>query len=58
MFDFNKITLMHIFQLLLGLSVLISLYMLLDRIYHKSYRNISSWHFPMLLALFLETFII
>ena len=54
----NKITLMHIFQFFLALTVLISFYMLITHIYHKSYRDISCWRFPMLLAIFIETFII
>jgi hypothetical protein len=58
MIKINKITLMHIFQFALLLTVLISLYMLIARIYDKSYRNISCWQFPMLLALLIESFII
>jgi len=54
----NKTTLMHVFQFFLALTVLISFYMLIEAIYHKSYRNVSCWRFPMLLAIFIETFII
>ena len=56
MINFNKITLMHVFQLLLGLSVLISLYMFIVHAYDRNYKKISCWRFPMLLAIFLETF--
>jgi len=49
---------MHILQFFLAMTVLISFYMLVEAIYQKSYRNVSCWRFPMLLAIFIETFII
>ena len=58
MIKINKITLLHIFQLTLLITVLISLYMLIENMYSKSHRIISCWQFPMLLALLLESFII
>ncbi len=54
----NNVKLMYIFRISLGLATLISLYMLMHHIYKKSYMDISCWRFPMLLALFLESFII
>jgi len=54
----NNLKLMYIFRISLGLATLISLYMLINHIYKKTYRDISCWRFPMLLALFLESFII
>jgi hypothetical protein len=54
----TNVKLMYIFRICLGLATLISLYMMMHHIYTKSYRDISCWRFPMLLALFLESFII
>lgn len=58
MLNLSKITLMHVFQLFVGLSLLISFYMLIERMYYKSYRSMNCWRFPMLLAIFLESFMI
>lgn len=58
MYHIKKVTLMHLFQFFLGITVIISFYMLLESMYNKSYRTASCWRFPMLLALLLESFMI
>ena len=58
MVNFNKISLMHIFQFFILGAVIISFYMLLKHLVQKSYHKINSWRFPMLLSILLESFII
>ena len=58
MLNIKKITLLHFFQIFVGIAILISFYMLLYHLYNKSYKNINCWRFPMLLSILLETFII
>lgn len=47
-----------IFRLFLIIVTLISLYTLLNEVYHKKNKLINSWQFPMLLAILIEEFII
>lgn len=47
----------QLFNILLILITLVSLYMLAHKLYYKTYYHIYSWHFPMLLAICIETFI-
>ncbi len=58
MFNIKKITLLHVFQFVVGLAILISFYMLAYHIYNKSYKKMNCWRFPMLLSILLESFII
>ena len=46
-----------LFNIFLVIVTLISLYILLHKLYYKEYKNVHSWHFPMLVAICIETFI-
>ena len=48
----------NLFKILIVLITLVSLYMLMNQIYYKNYVMIYTWHFPMLLAICIETFYI
>ena len=47
----------QLFKILIVLITLTSLYMLAHKIYYKKYNMVYSWHFPMLLAICIETLI-
>ena len=47
----------QLFKILLVLITLVSLYMLAHRLYYRNYSRVHSWHFPMLLAMCIESFI-
>ena len=47
----------QLFKILLVLITLVSLYMLAHKIYYKTYYHVYSWHFPMLLAMCIESFV-
>jgi len=47
----------QLFKILIVLLTLVSLYMLAHKIYYKNYQQVYSWHFPMLLAICIETFV-
>ncbi len=51
----NAVTL---FKILLILITLVSLFILIHKLYFKEYYLVHSWHFPMLFAICIETFII
>ena len=46
------------FKILIILISIVSLYILVHKLATKNYKLIQSWHFPMLFAIFLETFFI
>ena len=48
----------NIFKILVILITLVSLFILIHKIYFKDYHLIDSWHFPMLFAICIETFLI
>ncbi len=58
MFNYKNMTLIHLFQISVGIAMLISLYMLIDHLYTKSYHKMNPWRFPMLLAILLESLLI
>ena len=43
------------FKILIVLISIVSLYILVHKLYEKNYKLIHSWHFPMLIAICLET---
>ena len=47
----------YLFNILIVLITIVSLYMLAHKLYYKTYHHVYSWHFPMLLAICIETFI-
>jgi hypothetical protein len=46
-----------LFKILIVLITIVSLHILLHKLYHKKYSVINTWHFPMLFAICIETFI-
>ena len=47
----------QLFKILLALITIVSFYILLYKLCNKKFNLIHSWHFPMLSAMCLETFI-
>lgn len=58
MLNISRAKLISTFQFFVAGAILISLYMLIEHLYNKSYRNINCWRFPMLLSILLESFVI
>jgi hypothetical protein len=48
----------YLFKLLIILITLVSLFILIHKVYHKEYHLVHTWQFPMLFAICIETFII
>ena len=49
-----KPALYKFFVFLMSIVTLISLYILVDKIFNKKYHSINAWQFPMLLAILIE----
>ena len=47
----------QLFIILLILTTIVSFYILMHKIYYKKYHQVRCWHFPMLFAICIETFI-
>jgi hypothetical protein len=45
------------FKILIVLITIVSLYILMCKVYRKEYKIVNSWQFPMLFAICIETFI-
>ena len=55
---FHTTLIWRIFNILIIIITLISMYILIHKLYFKEYHLIHSWHFPMLFAICIETFLI
>ena len=48
----------NIFKILVILITLVSLFILIRKLYFREFHLVHSWHFPMLFAICIETFLI